>query len=534
MKLTFYGAAREVTGSCYMLEANGKNILIDCGMVQGPNIYEEQKLQFVASKVHAVLLTHAHIDHSGLLPLLAKNNFKGKIYTTRPTRDIACIMLKDSAHIQESEAVWRNKRAKRAGLKTYKPIYTSNDVLSTIKLFKGCDYDIEYEIYKGITIQFIDAGHLLGSSSIKIKIEEEGNTKTIVFSGDIGNAEKPILRSPKTFINADYVIMESTYGDRVHEKEGDQVKELANIIQETLDKGGNVVIPSFAVGRMQEMLYYLREIKEKELVAGYKHFPVYVDSPLAVEATKIFNKRYDCFDEEMTALLEQGINPIFFDDLHLSVSVEDSKAINNDPTPKVILSASGMCEAGRIKHHLKYNLWRKDSTIVFVGYQVNGTLGRAILEGAKTVNLLGETICVDATIKKLNSTSSHADLNGLLDWIASYENKPKHVFVTHGEDKVSVEFANLLTQKGYEATAPELTEVWDLTNNECIKKGSPRKAKDKSNLTDEGYPKSAMYLRLEQAGRMINAVIRENQGGTNYDLGNFAEELEKLCAKYKR
>lgn len=534
MKLTFYGATREVTGSCYLLEANGKNILVDCGMVQGPDIYEEQHLSFVASKIHAVILTHAHIDHSGLLPLLVKNNFKGKIYATRPTRDLACIMLKDSAHIQESEAEWRNKRAKRAGIKSYQPIYTGKDVLNANKLFKGCDYDTEYEIYKGVFIKFIDAGHLLGSASVQIKANESGEERTIVFSGDIGNVNKPILRSPQTFSEADYVVMESTYGDRLHEKESDHVRELASIIQETLDKGGNVVIPSFAVGRMQEMLYYLREIKEKKLIVGHEHFPVYVDSPLAVEATKLFNKRYDCFDEEMTAMLEKGINPISFDDLHLAVSVEDSKAINHDFSPKVILSASGMCEAGRIKHHLKYNLWRKDSSIVFVGYQVVGTLGRTIVDGAKTVNLLGETICISANIRTLNSTSSHADMNGLLDWIASYKDKPKHVFVTHGDETASVSFANLLSQKGYISTAPEMSECWDLLTNECIRKGTPRKAKDKSKLTDDGFPKSSMYLRLEEAGRMLSAVIRENQGGTNFDLRNFAEEIEKLCEKYKR
>lgn len=534
MKLTFYGATREVTGSCYLLEANGKNILIDCGMVQGPEIYEEQRLSFAPSKIHAVILTHAHIDHSGLLPLLAKNNFKGKIYATRPTRDLACIMLKDSAHIQESEAEWRNKRAKRAGVRSYQPIYTAKDVLASNKLFKACDYDIELEIYKDISITFVDAGHLLGSSSVKIKAIENGEERTIVFSGDIGNKNKPILRSPQTFAEADFVVMESTYGDRLHEAESDVVGELAKIIQDTLDRGGNVVIPSFAVGRMQEMLYYLREIKEKKLVSGHDHFPVFVDSPLAVEATKLFNKAYNCFDEEMTELLEKGINPLSFPDLHLSVTVEDSKAINHDVTPKVILSASGMCEAGRIKHHLKYNLWRKDSSVVFVGYQVQGTLGRMITDGVKTVNLLGETICVEASVYKLNSTSSHADMNGLLDWVSSFKNKPKHVFVTHGDESASTSFASLLSSKGFDASAPEFQEVWDLTSNLCLKKGSPKKLKTHSNLTDEGYPKSAMFLRLENAGRMLSAVIRENQGGTNFDLENFAKEIEKLCEKYKR
>lgn len=533
MKLTFLGAAREVTGSCYLLEINGKNLLVDCGMAQGPDIYETQILSVNPQKIHAVLLTHAHIDHSGLLPLLAKNKFKGKIYLTRPTRDLACIMLKDSAHIQKSEADWRNKRAKRAGLPQYKPLYVDKDVLSTIKLFKACDYETDYEIFSGITIKFYDAGHLLGSSSISITAKENGSERTVVFSGDIGNVNKPILKDPTYLTKADYVITESTYGDKVHEKEPDHVNELARVIQRTLDRGGNVVIPTFAVGRMQEMLYYIHEIKERNLVVGHNEFPVYVDSPLAVEATKIFSRKYDCFDEKMTEMIDAGINPLTFDGLRLSVSVEDSKAINNDPTPKVILSASGMCEAGRIKHHLKYNLWRKESCVLFVGYQVDGTLGRRLLDGVKTVNLLGENICVDAEVTKMVATSSHADSVGLLKWIKSYSPKPKRVFVTHGDEKVSLAYTETLKINGFDATCPKHGECWDLLSGVCIKEGENKKRTTNTNESEQP-PKSNAYYRLEQAVKTLNAIVRENQGGTNYDLNNFTLDVEKLCEKWKR
>ncbi|MBQ7652852.1 MAG: MBL fold metallo-hydrolase [Clostridia bacterium] len=532
MRLNVYGAAREVTGSCYMLEVGGKNILVDCGMVQGPDIYEEQKLAVSASSVHCMLLTHAHIDHSGLIPLLVRNGFKGKIYMTRPTRDLACLMLKDSAHIQESEADWRNRKAKRTGAAPYSPIYNSNDVLAAIKQFKACDYETEYELFKGVRVRFYDAGHLLGSSSIYVEAEENGEKRRIVFSGDIGNKHKPILRDPTYLTQADYVLTESTYGDRRHGAECDHVKELADIIQRTLDRGGNVVIPSFAVGRMQEMLFYLRQIKDRKLILDHNDFPVYVDSPLAVEATKLFSKKYDCFQTDMLEYFEKGINPLSFSGLKLAVKVEDSKAINNDPTPKVILSASGMCEAGRIRHHLKYNLWKKESSVVFVGYQVEGTLGRALLDGAREVNLFGETVMVEAEICKLNATSSHADVDGLMEWISAYSPKPRRVFVTHGEESVAKSYAEkLVSELGINAVAPKYKSTWDLINDLCIDEGFDKKEKKEEKSE---YPKSQAYKRLELAGKELVEVIKENQGGTNYDLKRFADELEKLCKRWKR
>ena len=532
MKLYVYGAAREVTGSCYLLEVGGKNILVDCGMVQGPDIYEEQRLSFNASAIHCMLLTHAHIDHSGLIPLLTKSGFKGKIYMTRPTRDLSCLMLKDSAHIQESEAEWRNRKAKRTGGEAYSPIYNSNDVLAAMKQFKACDYDTEYELFKGVRIRFYDAGHLLGSSSIYVEAEENGEKRKIVFSGDIGNKNKPILRDPAPISCADYVLTESTYGDRRHAAEPDHVKDLADIIQRTFDRGGNVVIPSFAVGRMQEMLFYLRQIKDRKLIIDHDDFPVYVDSPLAVDATKLFSKKYDCFQDDMLEYFEKGINPLTFEGLKLAVKVEESKAINYDPTPKVILSASGMCEAGRIRHHLKYNLWKKESTVVFVGYQVEGTLGRALLDGAKEVNIFGEPIKVEAEITKMNATSSHADVDGLMEWISSFSPKPLRVFVTHGEASVAVSYAEKLkAELGLNAVAPKYRSTWDLINNLCLDEGCDKKEKKEEKSE---YPKSQAFKRLEIAGKELIEVIKENQGGTNYDLKKFADEVEKLCKRWKR
>lgn len=538
MKLSFLGGAREVTGSCYLLELNGKKCLIDCGMSQGPDIYEKQTLQVNPSTISAVFLTHAHIDHSGLLPMLFKNGYKGKVYTTKPTKALAQIMLEDSAHIQESEAEWRNRKAKRSGGVSYKPIYTAEDVARmNSKGYKAVDYGQPIEVFKGLTATFYDAGHLLGSSTILLECTEGNTTKKVVFSGDIGNKRKPILRDPTLLTEADYVVCESTYGDRDGEPSCDQVGILADIIQRTLDRGGNVIIPSFAVGRMQEILFYLREIKEKGLVKGHKSFPVYVDSPLAVKATRIFQRRYDCFDRETTELINKGINPISFDNLICTESVEESKAINADTVPKVILSASGMCEAGRIRHHLKYNLWRAESTVVFVGYQVEGTLGRILLDGVEWVNLFGERVAVRSEIIKLPQTSSHADRKGLINWISAYNPKPSRVFVTHGEEKVAIGFADLLVKTyAINAVAPMHSSSWDLLRNECIDEGKPKKGKSGENINDDGnkYPKSGMFVRLEQAGKALMQVIEENRGGTNYDLRRFSEELEKLCERWKR
>ena len=377
MKLMFIGADHEVTGSCHYLEAGGKHILVDYGMEQGVNVFENIPLPVDEALIDYVILTHAHIDHSGLLPLLYAKGFRGQIYMTHATADLCSIMLRDCAHIQMAEAEWKNRKAKRsASQPAMEPLYTMEDAEGCIKRIVPCSYDKEIRVADNIKIRFTDIGHLLGSASIEVWLTEGDVTRKLVFSGDIGNKDLPLLRDPQPTREADYVIMESTYGDRYHDKNRlDYVAALAEILQETFDRGGNVVIPSFAVGR---------------LVKGHEDFPVYVDSPLAVEATNIFQEnRMECFDGEALEYVQEGINPISFAGLRLSITSDESIAINFDTTPKVIISASGMCEAGRIRHHLKHNLWRPESTVLFVGYQAVGTLGRAIVEGAKEVKLFG-------------------------------------------------------------------------------------------------------------------------------------------------
>ena len=471
MNITFLGADHEVTGSCTLIECGGTKFLIDCGMEQGPNYYENQELPVKASEVDFVLLTHAHIDHSGNLPILHAKGFRGNIYCTEATRDLCNIMLRDSANIQEFEAQWRNRKAKRAGKPPFIPAYTMADAIGAIDSLVGIDYNEKKQLAEGVTVRLVDAGHLLGSASIEIWLKEGDEARKIVFSGDLGNTNQPILREPQEIEEADYIVIESTYGNRSHEKPGDYLHPLAQAIQETFDRGGNLVIPSFAVGRTQEMLYFIRDIKEQGLVSGHGDFPVFVDSPLAVEATNIFKEHYrSCYDEDARAIIDKGINPISFTGLKLSITANDSKAINDDKNPKVIISASGMCDAGRIKHHLKHNLWRDDSTVLFVGYQAAGTLGRLLVDGAKMVKLFGEEIAVAADIKILPGTSGHADDKGLMKWISAFKTAPKHVFVNHGEDKVTIFFAQrLIDELKFEASAPFSGTVFDLKTNAYVK-----------------------------------------------------------------
>ena len=470
MKLIFCGAAHEVTGSCHYINVCGKNILLDCGMEQGTDIYENQEIPVPVSEIDYVFLSHAHIDHSGYLPLIFKNGFRGKIFTTKATADLCDIMLRDSAHIQEFEAEWRNRKAKRSLEKPFEPLYTMNDAEGVIQLLMPCDYDEIINVCEGVDIQFTDIGHLLGSSSIKLWLSENGINKTIVFSGDIGNTDQPLIEDPKYTDEADYVIMESTYGDRYHGERPDYYTALANMIQTTLDRGGNLVIPAFAVGRTQEILYFIRKIKADRMIKGHDGFKVYVDSPLAVEATNVFNKNtLDFYDEEALDLIKKGINPISFEGLEVSVTSDDSRAINFDSEPKVIISASGMCEAGRIRHHLKHNLWRPESTILFVGYQAEGTLGRMLLDGETSVKLFGEKIGVKAHIEKLDGVSGHADKQGLIDWINGFKEKPKRVFIVHGNDEVTDDFAEYLRKEyGYETFAPYSGAEVDLATNSII------------------------------------------------------------------
>lgn len=531
MRLIFIGADHEVTGSCHVLEVCGRYILVDCGMEQGTDDFETAELPMNIADIDYVLLTHAHIDHSGMLPLLYARGFRGDVIATPATVDLCDIMLKDSAHIQMTEAEWKNRKGQRAGKEPVVPIYDMNDAEGVLEHFVSCDYDKVMDLCEGVKVKFSDAGHLLGSASIEVWINEDGEERKIVFSGDIGNLNRPIIKDPSYINDADYVVMESTYGDRYHNADVDYVSELAGICQRTFDRGGNVVIPAFAVGRTQEMLYYFRKIKEEGLVKGHS-FEVYVDSPLAVEATQIFNENMaECFDQEAMELVRNGINPLRFPGLTLSITSNDSIAINSDNKPKVIISASGMCEAGRIRHHLKHNLWRKECTVVFVGYQANGTLGRMLLEGASKVKLFGETIEVMAEIVKLEGVSGHADKAGLIKWITSFDNRLKQVFVVHGEDEVSTGFAKCLCDEyGLNAVAPYSGAEFDMISGRFVKEGEriPKAKKPVQRKAND------VFERLLAAGRRLLTVIKHNEGGANKDLAKFADQINSMCDKWDR
>lgn len=535
MKITFLGATHEVTGSCYYLEAAGKKFLVDCGMEQGPNYYENKELPVNPGELDFVLLTHAHMDHSGNLPAIYAKGFQGPIYATEATCHLCDIMLRDSAHIQMFEAEWRNRKARRQGKPDYVPAYTMEDAMGVLKNFVDCPYEKTVTPAEGIHVRFIDAGHLLGSASIEIKITEEGKEKTIVFSGDIGNKNQPLIKDPQYLHEADYVVMESTYGDRSHGERPDYVGTLAEVIQRTFDRGGNLVIPSFAVGRTQEMLYFIRQIKAEGRIHGHDNFKVYVDSPLANEATTIFAEHeYDCFDEEALELIKKGINPLSFPGLRTSVTSEDSKAINEDDTCKVIISASGMCDAGRIKHHLKHNLWGRQNTILFVGYQAIGTLGRSLLEGAGEVKLFGEPVQVAAEICQMPGISGHADVNGLLDWIKAFGKTPQKVFVTHGDDSVTEIFAKRLQEElGYSTMAPFSGTVYDLAGNFCIYEAQGIKAQ-KAAASQKAAKAARAFEKLVSLGHRLMSVIKKNEGCPNKDLEKFSREIQSLCDKWDR
>lgn len=527
MKMTFIGATHEVTGSCTYIEACGKKFLVDFGMQQGEDLFENVQIPTAPGNIDFVLLTHAHIDHSGMLPLLFAGGFKGEIHSTEATANLCNVMLRDSAHIQEFEAEWRSRKAKRRGEEEYEPLYTMDDALGAICLFIPHAYDKEVEICEGISVAFRDAGHLLGSSSIIVKITEDGVTKSLVFSGDIGNTEQPLLRDPQYVENADYVIMESTYGNRFHDRPTDYVTALTEVLQTTFDRGGSVIIPSFAVGRTQEMLYFIRRIKDEKLLKGHDGFPVYVDSPLAIEATDIFiSNRESCYDEEALEYVRKGINPISFEGLIRAVSSDESKAINNDNRPKVIISASGMCEAGRIKHHLKHNLWKPQNTILFVGYQAGNTLGRNLINGAKRVKLFGETVNVAAQIKQLPGVSGHADAKGLIEWAKAIGGVQKY-FVVHGDDESAKSFTQKLKDElGADAYAPYSGAEFDIAEGIITVDAEPIPIPKKKN---SGSNMNVYYNDLITASDRLAQLIKKSERRTNADMRKLAEAINILC-----
>ncbi|MEK6265523.1 MAG: MBL fold metallo-hydrolase [Clostridium sp.] len=458
MKIQFYGAAKTVTGSCHILHINGKTVLLDCGLYQGRGEKEfgNEEFDFNPKEIDYVILSHAHIDHSGRIPLLYKMGFKGEILSTEATMDLCSIMLPDSGHIHESEMEWKNIKRKRQGLKAIEPLYTVKWAERSLDLFRAFPYDEIIEVFYGLKIRFRDAGHLLGSAIIELYMTEENKEEVkLVYSGDLGNINKAIIKDPTIINYTDYLIIETTYGNRVHPEIRENLKELLKIIKETFARGGNVIIPSFAVGRTQEILYELNKYVENE---DLKDIKVYIDSPLAIRATKIFESHNEDYDKEAKELVMKGDYPFRFDGLNFSVSSNDSMELNKIESNAIIISASGMCDAGRIKHHLKHNLWRPESSLVFVGYQAEGTLGRYIRDGAKTVKIFGEQIAVKAHIYNLEGLSGHADRNGLFNWIESFMEKPKEILLVHGDKEAQESFQELLDSNGYSSRIVESGE----------------------------------------------------------------------------
>lgn len=459
MKIHFCGAAECVTGSCFLIETKEKKFLIDCGMFQGTKEIRERnysEFPFNPSELEFMILTHAHIDHSGLIPKLIKAGFRGKVYCSTATRDLCSLMLPDSGYIQEMEVERKNRKLQRAGKPPLLPIYTSEDGKAAIGQFFGVPLKKTVEIDSDIKFCLNEAGHILGSCIIELWVEG----KKLVFTGDIGNKNKPIIKDPDNIDEADYVIMESTYGNRLHTDKEDKEKRLIEIIRETFERGGNLVIPAFAVERTQDLIYYLHRIKNSNI---FKELNIYIDSPLAVEATKVFCERPEYYDKETVELSEYKSEcPFVFDGITFTQSVQESMELNKVKNGAIIISASGMAEAGRIKHHLKHNLWREESTVLFVGYQAVGTLGRRIKEGEKFVRIHGEDIAVKANVLFLDGFSAHADQDGLIDWISNFKKAPKKVFVVHGEVEASLELVQIIKQRlGFDAVSPKLYEVFD-------------------------------------------------------------------------
>ena len=476
MKVTFCGATKTVTGSNFLVEGAGKKFLVDCGLYQGgakDEIKNEEPFPYDINEIDFMLLTHAHIDHSGRIPKLYKEGYRNPIYATNATCDLCAIMLPDSGHIQETETEWKNRKRIRRGEEELVPIYDAETAAKSLELFKGEPYNQIIELDDDIHVRFNDAGHMLGSSTIEIWIRENGENKKIVFSGDLGNNDIPLLAEPTMIQDADFLVMESTYGNRLHIKNESKAETFINIVTDTIKNGGTVVIPSFAVGRTQEILYELNKIKDSEddspeFERKYRllmNTPVYVDSPLAISATEVFKENMDLFDEETQELIRRGDNPLEFPGLKFTQTVEESKALNESDESAIIISASGMCEVGRIKHHLKHNIWNPKNTILFVGYQAPGTLGRKIVEGAKTVKIFGEEVAVNARVEYIEGYSGHADQAGLLHFVNSFVKKPNHIFLVHGEEESQKVLRDKINENfDLPVSIPDYCESFDLTN----------------------------------------------------------------------
>ena len=531
MKISFLGAAKIVTGSNYFIETKNTKFLIDCGMFQGNksiNRMNYEPFSFNPEEIDFMVLSHAHIDHSGRIPKLIKKGFKGDIYSTKATADLCTIMLPDSGHIQEMENEWDNRKRRRSGGKLRQPLYTVKEAEESLRHFTPVLYDQKIELNQEVTLRFRDAGHILGSSIIELWIkEEEGKEIKLVFSGDLGRRDRPILKDPYLVDEADYLIMESTYGNRLHHPSEDDAKELISIINNTVKRGGNIVIPSFAVERAQDIIYELNKYYTKYVKSEDQDFlkvPVYIDSPLTISATEIFLRNPDCFDEDTLNLINIGNNPLDFRNLKFTRTVEESKQLNISKESKVIISASGMCTAGRIKHHLKHNLWRKDSSIVFVGYQAQGTLGRRIKEGEKVVKIFGEEIQVNAEIHSLEGFSGHADREGIIQWIKSFKNKPKKIFVVHGEEEATKEISRKIEEElKIKTHIPELGETLSIEGESVLSGGRleiDRRSKELREIEESVEKLKSIFWPTLQRLRH-----KTDNGADSEELNNFKNKL---------
>ena len=521
MKITFLGATRTVTGSNYLVEAAGKKFLVDCGMWQGKEELEMQNMEnfeYNPSDIDFMLLTHAHIDHSGRIPKLYNEGFRNKIYAHKATCDLCTLMLPDSGHIQEMEIEWKNRKRKRKGEKELPPLYTAEDAARCLEIFEPVQYDEIIEITPDIHVRFNDAGHMLGSSIIELWVKEDGKEKKTVFTGDLGNNDIPLLNSPTMIEDTDYLVMESTYGSRLHLRNDEKASMFLDIVSETLDNGGTVVIPSFAVGRTQEILYEINKLKEEhkedeEFQRKYKKIMktnVFVDSPLAISATEVFRENTNLFDDEVKAQIVRGDNPLEFPGLQFTRTADESKALNEDNRPSIIISASGMCEVGRIKHHLKHNLWNPKSTILFVGYQAPGTLGYNIVNGAKKVKIFGEEIAVNARIEYIEVYSGHADQEGLMNFIYSFIKKPDHIFLVHGEPEAQdVLREKIEKETNIKIDAPEFGETYELSEDKVI-------------LTNKLERKITRTIRTEMEERLarVKQEIQDMEQYVREDMAN--------------
>ena len=542
MKITFLGAAKTVTGSNFLVEAAGKKFLVDCGMYQGQAAEELENADpfaFDVDTIDFVLLTHAHIDHSGRIPKLFNEGFRKPIIATKATCDLCEIMLPDSGHIQEMEIEWRNRKRIRDGKDPLPPLYTAEDALKCLQAFERVNYDEIVPIDENIKVRFNDAGHMLGSAIIEIWIKENGKEEKIVFTGDLGNNDIPLLASPSTIADADYLIMESTYGNRLHMRNNEKAEIFLDIVSETIDRGGTVVIPSFAVGRTQEILYELNRIKEKTKDEAFlkkyeklMRVPVFVDSPLAISATEVFKENMNLFDDETQMLIKRGDNPLEFDGLKFTRTAEESKELNMMNQSAIIISASGMCDVGRIKHHLKHNIWNPINTILFVGYQAPGTLGRRIVDGQKNIKIFGEDIAVKAQIEYIEGYSGHADQKQLLNFVKAFQKKPKHIFLVHGEEESEIELKQKLLEEidEIDVTIPEYGEEYELNDRLHV-----------SNRMKNRNPNR--FLRLEVIDRVntlkeeledMELILKEdylNEDAKEEDIEKIRERLKELEAQ---